>query len=131
MTNGSSGVSDLRSHHSVAATIDRLEALAKGRGLLVFARIDFAADAQRAGLALRPMQQLVFGDPKAGTALLAASPRVGIDLPLKALAWEDESGAVWVSSNDADYLATRHGLAPELVARIAGGRKLVEAAAGE
>jgi uncharacterized protein (DUF302 family) len=131
-TSQSAGVLDLRSQHTVAETIDRLEALAKARGLIVFARIDFSGDAQRAGLSLRPMQQLVFGDPKGGTALLAASPRVGLDLPVKGLAWEAEDGAVWLSSNEAHYLETRHGLSPELVARIAGTRALMEkAAAGE
>jgi len=131
MTDPSTGVLDLRSHHSVAETIDRLEARAKARGLLVFARIDFSGDAQRAGLTLRPLQQLVFGDPKGGTPLLAAAPRIGLDLPVKALAWEDDAGAVWVSFNDPAYLATRHGLSAELVGRIAGTRALIEAAAAE
>jgi uncharacterized protein (DUF302 family) len=120
---------DVRSRHSVAETIDRLESLAKASGLIVFARIDFAGDAQHAGLALRPMQQLIFGNPKTGTPLLAASPRAGIDLPLRALAWEDESGVVWMSSNTPEYLATRHAVPPEIAAHIGGARALVEAAA--
>jgi uncharacterized protein (DUF302 family) len=125
----STGTADVRSQHSVRQTIDRLEALAKTRGLTVFARIDFSGDAERAGLAMRPMQMLLFGNPKAGTPLLLASPRSGLDLPLRALAWEDTDGAVWVSSNSPDYLASRHGLTPELVARIAGVGGLIEAAA--
>ena len=92
------GIVDVRSHHSVAETVDRLEALAKRAGLTVFARIDFSADAVKSGLSLRPMQQLVFGNPKAGTPLLVASPRAGLDLPLKALVWEDGDGAVWIAS---------------------------------
>jgi uncharacterized protein (DUF302 family) len=131
MTPASSGVLSTRSHHTVAVTLDRLEALARARGLIVFARIDFSADAQRAGLTLRPMQQLVFGDPKAGTPLLAASPQTGLDLPLRALAWQDADGVVWVSSNDPGYIAARHGLTDELSARISGARGLIERAAGE
>jgi uncharacterized protein (DUF302 family) len=127
----SKGIVDVRSRHSVGDTLDRLEALVKTRGLTVFARIDFRGDAERAGLAMRPMQMLLFGNPKAGTPLLVASPRSGLDLPLRALAWEDEGGNVWVSSNDPDYLASRHGLTADLVARIAGAGALMEAAAAE
>ncbi len=129
MADPSSGILDVRSHHSVVETLDRLESLARARGLLVFARIDFSGDAGRAGLPLRPMQQLVFGDPKAGTPLLVASPRAGLDLPLKALAWEDADGAVWLSSNVPAYLETRHKLPHELMANIAGARALIEKAA--
>jgi uncharacterized protein (DUF302 family) len=125
----STGTVDVRSRHSGRETIDRLESLAKTRGLTVFARIDFSGDAERAGLSMRPMQMLLFGNPKAGTPLLLASPRSGLDLPLRALAWEDADGAVWVSSNSPDYLASRHGLTAELIARIAGVGALIEAAA--
>ncbi|HEY2517441.1 MAG TPA: DUF302 domain-containing protein [Polyangiaceae bacterium] len=125
------GILDIRSHHSVPKTLDRLEALAQARGLLVFARIDFSGDAQRAGLSLRPMQMLLFGNPEAGTPLLQAAPRVGLDLPLKALAWEDADGTVWVSMNTPTHLGERHDLAPGLLGNLAPGRVLVEAAAGE
>jgi uncharacterized protein (DUF302 family) len=125
------GIVDVPSRHSVAETLDRLEALARAAGMVVFTRIDFAADAGRAGLSLRPMQALLFGNPKAGTPLLVASPRAGLDLPLKALAWADAEGQVWVSLDTPEYLAARHGLAPELVARIAGARALVEKAASQ
>ena len=125
----STGTVDVRSRHSVRETVDRLESLVKARGLTVFARIDFSGDAERAGLAMRPMQMLLFGNPKAGTPLLLASPRSGLDLPLRALAWEDADGAVWVSSNSPDYLASRHGLPTELIARIAGAGALIDSAA--
>jgi len=88
------GVVDVLSKRSVPHTVDRLESLALARGLTVFARIDFSGDAQRAGLSMPPMQMLIFGNPKAGTPLLVAAPRVGLDLPLKALAWEDANGSV-------------------------------------
>ena len=125
----SPGTFDIRSHHSVVETVDRLESLVKARGLLVFARIDFSGDAGRAGLPLPPMQQLVFGNPKAGTPLLAAAPRVGLDLPLKALVWEDPAGAVWVSGNTPDYVLGRHELPASFTDNIAGARALIEKAA--
>jgi uncharacterized protein (DUF302 family) len=78
---------------------------------------------------VRPMQMLLFGAPKAGTPLLVASPRSGLDLPLKALAWEDADAAVWVSFNAPEYLESRHAFPHELVANIAGIRALVEQAA--
>jgi uncharacterized protein (DUF302 family) len=76
-----------------------------------------------------PMQMLLFGNPKGGTPLLVAAPRAGLDLPLKALAWEESDGTVWVSMNAPEYLEARHGLSHELVANIAGARALVEKAA--
>ena len=83
------GIVRLQSHRSVADTVDRLEALLKERGVIVFARIDFSGDAAKAGLTMRPEQLLIFGNPKAGTALMQAAPIAGLDLPLKALVWED------------------------------------------
>jgi uncharacterized protein (DUF302 family) len=124
------GIVDVLSRHPVSETLDRLESLVRSRGMLVFARIDFTGDAGRAGLTLRPMQALLFGSPSAGTPLLVASPRAGLDLPLKALAWEDAEGRVWVSLNAPEYLAARHALSDDLVARIAGARALVEQATG-
>jgi uncharacterized protein (DUF302 family) len=129
MTTPSAGTIDFASHHTVVETIDRLEELVKARGMLVFARIDFAGDADRAGLTMRPMQALLFGSPKAGTPLLVASPRAGLDLPLKALAWEADDGSVWLTVNAPEYLASRHGLSADLLQRIAGARALVEEAA--
>jgi uncharacterized protein (DUF302 family) len=76
----------------------------------VFARIDHAAGASRAGLSLRPTELLIFGNATAGTPLMQTAQTIGIDLPLKALAWEDESGRVWLSYNDPGWLAQRHGL---------------------
>ena len=87
-----SGVIQLRSRHSVSETIDRLEAALKERGILVFARIDFSGDAERAGLRMPAEQMLIFGNPKAGTPLMLAVPAAGLDLPLKMLAWEAGDG---------------------------------------
>ena len=129
MANESTGVIDVISSHSAVESLDRLEALVRARGLLVFARIDFAADAARAGLALRPMQALLFGNPRAGTPLLASRPRAGLDLPLRALAWEDEDGVVRLSYDAPEWIAARHGLPVELAGNLAAIRALVEEAA--
>ncbi|HEV7985672.1 MAG TPA: DUF302 domain-containing protein [Steroidobacteraceae bacterium] len=123
------GIIDIRCQGSVSQAIDRLQALATAAGLIVFARIDFSGDAQRAGLSMRPMQALLFGNPKAGTPILVAAPRAGLDLPLRALAWEGADGAVWLSCNAPEYLESRHGFPPALVTNIAGARKLIEQAA--
>jgi uncharacterized protein (DUF302 family) len=129
MSQINSGIIDVRSPRSVPQTIDRLEALAKARGLTVFGRIDFSGDAERAGLVMRPMQMLIFGNPKAGTALLVAAPRVGLDLPLKVLAWADDTDGVWLSCNDPHYLEARHGLPPALIANVSGVIDLMNKAA--
>jgi uncharacterized protein (DUF302 family) len=88
----------------------------------------FRLDAERAGLSMRPMQMLIFGNPKAGTPLLVASPRIGLDLPLKALAWTDEQGNVWLSCNSPEYLAARHELPHDLSQNVAGVVQLIEKA---
>jgi uncharacterized protein (DUF302 family) len=123
------GLIVLSSSHSVSATIDRLESLLKERGVLVFARIDFSADAARAGLQMRPEQLLIFGNPKAGTALMVAEPAAGIDLPLKALAWEASDGQVRLAYNDPAYIVERHGLAGALAANLAAVVPIIEHAA--
>jgi uncharacterized protein (DUF302 family) len=122
------GVILIPSSRSVAATIDRLEALARERGILIFARIDFSGDAARAGLTMRPEQLLVFGNPKAGTPLMIAAPSVGLDLPIKALAFEDAAGKTWLAYNDPHYLVRRHGLDEALSANLAAVIPLLEQA---
>jgi uncharacterized protein (DUF302 family) len=123
------GIVNVASNHSVSATIDRLEALVKSKQLTVFARIDFSGDAAKAGLSMPPTQMLIFGNPKAGTPLMLAAPSVAIDLPLKALAWQDGDGRVWLSYNAPEYLKQRHGLPDTLLPNIAGIKALVEQAA--
>ena len=105
-----SGIINKPSPRSVADTIDRLEALASALGMTIFARIDQRAAAVNAGLTLRPTQLLIFGDPKSGTPLMAAHPSLALDLPLKALVWEDDSGQVWLTYNSPEYLWARHSL---------------------
>jgi len=91
-------------------TADRLESEITARGLTVFARIDHAAGATQVGLPLRPTEVLIFGNAKGGTPLMQSDQRVGIDLPLKALVWEDSNGKTWLSYNDPKWIAARHGL---------------------
>ncbi|MGH7383662.1 MAG: DUF302 domain-containing protein [Candidatus Rokuibacteriota bacterium] len=98
------------SPYPVAETMDRLERAVKDRGLVVIARVDHSAAAQKAGLTLRPTQLLIFGNPKAGTLLMQTAGSIGIDLPLKALVWEGDKGQVWLAFNDPSWLAARHGV---------------------
>ncbi|NIO43765.1 MAG: DUF302 domain-containing protein [Burkholderiales bacterium] len=100
----------VKSDRSVSATADKLDELARQRGLTVFARIDHGAGATKVGKTLRPTELLIFGNPNAGTPFMQCSQTVAIDLPLKALVWEDGSGQVWVGYNDPAYIAARHGV---------------------
>lgn len=104
------GVITLKSEFTVRETIDRLEKATVAKGMTVFLRLDHAAGAAEIGDNLWPTELLVFGSPKGGTPLMQCSQSVGLDLPLKALAWQDQSGAVWLSYNDPGYLASRHSL---------------------
>jgi len=105
-----SGLVTVKSVHDVAQTADRLEKVLKAKGMKVFARIDHAQGAAGAGLQLRPTELVIFGNPKVGTPLMNCSQSVAIDLPQKALIWQDADGQVWFSYNDPGYLAKRHGL---------------------
>ena len=107
-----------RSHYTVAETIDRIERAVTDKGLLLFARINHANEARKVGLEMPPAELLIFGNPKGGTPLMLAAPRVAIDLPMKALAWQDQAGRVWLTYNASALLAVRHGLATELAARL-------------
>ena len=104
-----SGIIDVPSRYSVPETLARLQAILREKGLNVFALIDHSGEAEKAGLTMRPTQVLIFGSPKGGTPLMVAAPRLAIDLPLKALAWQDEQGKVWLSYNSPEYLRERHG----------------------
>jgi uncharacterized protein (DUF302 family) len=107
------GILSISSRHSVAESEALIIAALQAKGMTVFAVIDQSKEAEQVGLALRPTQLIIFGDPKAGTALMNASPSLAIDLPLKALIWEDAGGDVRVSYNSPSYLKRRHGLTQE------------------
>ncbi len=130
----SDGLRTVESGFAVPETIDRLAAAAVQAGLLVFARIDHGQGARDAGLDLRPTELLIFGHPRGGTPLMLESQQVGIDLPFKAVAWEDEDGRVWLAWNDPGWLARRHRLstasAPAVQAIADGMNGLALAAAG-
>jgi uncharacterized protein (DUF302 family) len=125
------GLRVLPTNHTVADVLERVDSLARARGLTVFARVDFGGDAARSGLALRPTQLLILGNPKSGTPLIGATPTLAIDLPLKVLAWEDADGRTWVAYNEPEYLQKRHRFPAELLKNIAGLGALVATAAGE
>jgi uncharacterized protein (DUF302 family) len=128
------GLTTVPSAHSVKATIDRLESEVKSKGLTVFARIDHAAGASEVGLPLRPTELLIFGNARGGTPLMQAAQTVGIDLPLKALAWQDADGKVWLSYNESAWIAQRHhaeGEATQVAQRLAAALAgLAKGAAG-
>jgi uncharacterized protein (DUF302 family) len=109
---GVDGLVAIKSPHSPKDTMDRLEALLKQKGLMIFARIDHAVGAARVGQVLRPTEVLIFGNPQGGTPFMQCAQTVGIDLPLKALVWQDASGQVWLGYNDPSFLAQRHGASP-------------------
>jgi uncharacterized protein (DUF302 family) len=104
------GLITLSSRYPASDTMERLLAALAKRSMTVFARIDHAAGAASAGLSLRPTEVVLFGNPKGGTALMQDRQSAGIDLPLKALVWEDADGKVWLSYNDPAWIAQRHGL---------------------
>src|SRR5271170_4485713 len=104
------GLITIASSFAAKQTMDRLEAETKAGGMTVFARVDHAAGAAEAGLPLRPTEVLIFGNARAGTPLMQAAQTIAIDLPLKALVFEDAAGKAWLSYNDPRWLAQRHGL---------------------
>jgi len=112
------GLTTIRSSYGPKDTMNRLEAEVQAKGMTVFARVDHAAGAMAVGLSLRPTEVLIFGNAKAGTPLLQSVQTIGIDLPLKALVWQDTSGNTWLSYNDPAWLAQRHGLSGETEAAV-------------
>ena len=104
------GLVTLASRFPVGKTTDRLVNAATAAGLRIFARIDHAAGVAEVGMPLRPTELVIFGHPKGGTPLMVDQQTAGIDLPVKALVWQDEGGAVWLTYNDATWIAARHGL---------------------
>lgn len=122
---GADGLIVLKSSHSPKDTMDRLESLLKQKGMTIFARVDHAAGAAKVGKTLRPTELLIFGNPQGGTPFMECAQTVGIDLPLKALVWEDPTGGVWLAYNDPAYVAKRHG-----VSQCPAVEKLSKALAG-
>src|SRR6202050_2535420 len=108
------GITTIRSSYGPEETMNRFEAEVRARGMIAFAHIDYAAGAASVGLSLRPADLLIFGNARGGTPLMELVQTIGIDLPLKALVWQDASGITWLSYNDPNWLAKRHGLNSKL-----------------
>jgi uncharacterized protein (DUF302 family) len=125
------GLIHLESPYSLPETIQRLEVLLAARKIPVVARVDHAQAAAEAGLQMRPTVLLIFGNAKAGTPLMIESPTLAIDLPLKALIWEDGGGKIRVSYNTPEYLGHRHGVPFGLLQNIAGIRSILEEVVGK
>lgn len=119
------GLLQVASRYSVEESVQRLESALAQKGLRVFALVDHSGEAEKVGMKMRPTKLLIFGSPKGGTPLMVAAPSLAIDLPLKALVAEDESGKVWVSYNSPEYLQQRHGVPEDLIKNIAGAGTLL------
>ncbi len=120
-----SGLIQVQSRYSFTETIDRLQTALTNKGLAVFAVVDHGAEAEKVGLSMPPTKVLIFGNPKAGTPPMVASPSLAIDLPLKALVAEDAAGKVSVTYNSPEYLQERHGVPPELINNLAGAGAVI------
>ena len=123
------GIVDKQSNHSVDETVQRLKETIHSRGLTLFALVDHSGEAEKVGMQMPPTKLLIFGNPKAGTPLMLAAPRVAMDLPLKILVWQDQASKVSVSYNSPAYLQERYGFPQELIKNIAAVEILAAAAA--
>jgi uncharacterized protein (DUF302 family) len=112
------GLATIRSSYGPEETMNRFEAEVRARGMIAFAHIDYAAGAASVGLSLRPTDLLIFGNARGSTPLMELVQTIGIDLPLKALVWQDASGMAWLSYTEPKWLAKRHGLDPDTAANI-------------
>jgi uncharacterized protein (DUF302 family) len=120
------GLIHLSSRYPVSETLERLETVLHAHQQIIFARVDHSGEANQAGLDMRPTKLIIFGNPVGGTPLMVAAPTLAIDLPLKALVWEDADGKVWLSYNRPDYLQRRHKVPDDLLKNIAGVGALLE-----
>ena len=128
------GLTTILSHFGPRETMDRLEAEIRAQGMQVFTRIDHAAGAAQAGMKLAPTELIIFGSARAGTPLMQTHPTIGIDLPLKALVWQDAAGKTWLSYNEPAWLAQRHGAGSEtahIVERMEAALRAVAEKAAE
>ena len=119
------GLITVKSANSVKVTLDKLEDILRKKGITIVKRWSHDAGAKKVGIDLRPTELLIFGNPKLGSHMFTSNQTAGIDLPLKALAWEDEKGQVWLTYNDPAYIAKRHGIGDrnEIVMKMTGALK--------
>ncbi|GLV60548.1 hypothetical protein KDH_73670 [Dictyobacter sp. S3.2.2.5] len=120
------GVITKASPYEIEETLERLEDTIRDHGLRQFTHINHSWEAQQVGLKMQEAHVIIFGDPKAGTSLMVASPLIALELPLKVLVWQSDHNHVWVSYPSVTYLATRYGVPQELITNIAGIDKLVD-----
>ncbi len=123
------GIVDIPSHHTVDETVEKIRGILAAKGVTLFALVDHSGEAEKAGMKMRPTKLLIFGSPKAGTPVMLAAPSIAIDLPLKILVWEDESGKAWISYNSADYLRSRHNVPDKLMQNLAAAEAIATMAA--
>jgi uncharacterized protein (DUF302 family) len=126
--NTGGGIISKPSKYSVPETLHRLETILTSKGIKVFAQVDHSGEAEKAGLKMPPTQLLIFGNPKGGTPVMLAAPTAAIDLPWKALAWQDAAGQVWLSYNDAAFIQKRYGLGDDVMKPLAGLGAVIEQA---
>jgi len=122
------GIISKPSKYSVPELLHRLETILTEKGIKIFALVDHSGEAEKAGLKMPPTQLLIFGNPKGGTPVMLAAPTSAIDLPLKALAWQDAEGHFWLSYNDPAYIQRRFGLSDDVMKPLAGVGALIEQA---
>ncbi|HZR56323.1 MAG TPA: DUF302 domain-containing protein [Terriglobales bacterium] len=120
------GIIDTPSNHSVDQTVEKLKSILQDKGITLFALVDHSGEAEKARMKMRPTKLFIFGNPKGGTAVMLAAASIAIDLPLKALVWEDSQGKVWVSYNSPEYLKKRHAVPDDLVKNISVVGMLVQ-----
>lgn len=126
------GVIDIASQHTVEQTANKLEKVLLSKGMKVFQRINHAEGAKSVGISINPTELIIFGNPKVGSPLMKCAPSVAIDLPQKAVIWQDSQNKVWISYNDPAYLKQRHNIVgcDEVLAKVSAAlSKLTGAAA--
>jgi uncharacterized protein (DUF302 family) len=123
------GMSHISSPHSVDDTVNRIQAFLQSKAVNIFALVDHSGEAAKVGLKMNPTKLLIFGNPKGGTPLMQAAQTAGIDLPLKALVWQDEAGATFVSYNDPTWIAKRHEVGQTADAAVKAMSGLLDALA--
>jgi uncharacterized protein (DUF302 family) len=126
--NTGEGIISKASKYSAPETFDRVDALLQSSGIKIFVRVDHSGEAEKVGLKMPLTQLLIFGNPKGGTPMMLAAPTAAIDLPLKALAWQDSDGKVWLSYNDPAYIKKRFGRTDDQIKTIVGIGPLIEQA---
>ena len=123
------GIFRIPGNQSVDQTVEKLKGILQSKAVTLFAVVDHSGEAAKAGMTMPNTKLLIFGSPKAGTPVMLAAPSIAIDLPLKILIAEDAAGKVWISYNSSEFLATRHGVPPELMKNLAVVETLANATA--